>query len=162
MNLATPRTVAIKATPIDTEVKATVIDTEVFIRRPGEVRRARAWIGKVLAPEVASETLDDIRTCLSECVTNAAVHANAGTLVGVIVMWTAPDMVRVEVIDQGNTEQKKPHIPATLQEYASGGRGLNLVATLSSKWGCQKEGDGTGWVVWFQVADQQSCLIESS
>lgn len=114
----------------------------VFPGEIGQVREARSFAGRVLANCPARETL---LTCLSELAANAIEHtaSGAGGVFTVQVAWTRGGVAFVAVTDGGGAGE-----PAVrpLDELAEEGRGLALVAALSSRWGYRETGQGhTVW-----------------
>ncbi len=83
---------------------------------------------------------------MAELASNAVHHAGTPF---VVIVDLEPDRVRVEVADEG------PGRPVYLDAGAdaTSGRGLPVVAALSSGWGWQRtERDGvSGKVVWAEV-----------
>lgn len=96
----------------------------------------RAWAGAALEPD----QLDTATLLGSELVTNAVVHGRGKITLRV---WLRADAVRVEVRDQGGgfTHRRRPEAPL------SGGWGLQMVSTESSRWGVGDECSR----VWFEL-----------
>lgn len=148
-----PRTVSVDA--------VTVLGAETFKRHVSEVARVRHWVAGDVASDLGltGDALDTITLCVSECVTNAVRYGDAGDEIGVIVVRRClddarPSAVRVEVIDSGNTGQDAPHMrSADPHAYGEKGRGLAIVGALTAAWGHQRDRDGSGHVVWFEVQD---------
>jgi anti-sigma regulatory factor (Ser/Thr protein kinase) len=87
---------------------------------------------------------------VSELVTNAVLHGR--TPFTVTVLRTA-DGVRIEVSDRSPL----PPQVRRLSTFASTGRGLRLVAAVSSSWGiAPSAGDGGGKTVWFEPVEEPS------
>lgn len=107
------------------------------------VPRARAFVTSSLADHNPS-AVDDARLVATELVTNAAMHGAPPVVVRVM---ESHDRIRVEVEDSG---QSLPVIPAHSTE-AMTGRGLSLVAAVSSGWGVEP-GSAGGKVVWAELA----------
>lgn len=112
---------------------------------PGAARRAvsRACLIAATGPVCA-----EAATLLtSEVVTNALVHGRGEVRLSV----DARDAVlHVEV---GDDEPRHPHVPAPGElsdPLAEGGRGMRIVALLSSDWGV-RDRSGGGKAVWFEV-----------
>ena len=111
---------------------------------PGEARTlACAW-----AEALGPEELVALELIVSELVTNAVQH---GT--GEVTMVLAPteNGVRVGVHDHGGGVPA----PRVVTARSTGGRGLQLVESLSSDWGVARAGD-LGKTVWAQIAGHQS------
>jgi anti-sigma regulatory factor (Ser/Thr protein kinase) len=115
----------------------------------------RAFVARALAGCPAREAL---LNCVSELAANAIAHtaSGAGGVFTVEVVRPAAGVALVAVTDAGS-----PREPAMRQQpdsgdpwdLAEGGRGLALVAALSSRWGFGDAGagDGTGRVVWAEA-----------
>src|SRR5579884_2987834 len=103
--------------------------------------RARALVAEGFAAQLAARELDIAKLLTSELVTNAVVHGE-----GMITMRADLDERRllVEVIDRGRgfdrSVQGNPLLP-------SGGWGLRLVASESSRWGVREGATH----VWFEI-----------
>ena len=115
-----------------------------FPCEPTSVCQARRFTAGVLG-SVVPDTTDDIILMVSELATNACNHG--ATAFEVRVIPPASDAcVRVEVVDDapGKPVLRKPPPSDTH------GRGLQIVATLSDRWGVtRKEKEKC---VWFSVA----------
>jgi anti-sigma regulatory factor (Ser/Thr protein kinase) len=107
------------------------------------VPAARRFVREALTTDLdASGACDDIVAMVSELATNAVIHARTPYT---IVVSRDGDTVRVGVHD---------HSAATPRRRAYGldattGRGLRLIATMSSDWGIVAQSGGK--VVWFEV-----------
>ena len=95
--------------------------------------------------DVQDDLVDDVELVVSELVTNALLHGAAPV---VLRLSVARDRVRVEVEDSGR------ELPVRMRQdgEAMTGRGLSLVARLSSGWGVEPAG-GRGKVVWAEVSE---------
>ena len=113
----------------------------VFAAEPRSVAQARRRIAERLIG-LPDDSLHVVLLLTSELVTNAVVHG-AGR-VGVQVTW-GNGSVRVAVRDRS---PEWPVVPA-VDRHALGGRGLLLVADLSSDWGVLV--GRTGKTVWFTL-----------
>ncbi|MCU1595331.1 MAG: ATP-binding region ATPase domain protein [Frankiales bacterium] len=83
----------------------------------------------------------------SEVVTNAVEHAGPGP-----VRLSAdgrPDRVRVEVCDDSDVQP----VVRPLDEEATSGRGLSMVAALATTWGVTARHPGKA--VWFELEEQE-------
>jgi anti-sigma regulatory factor (Ser/Thr protein kinase) len=85
-----------------------------------------------------------VELLVSELVTNAVLHARSDVEVR---LSTSDRGLRVDVADSSN---RRP-VMRTRDESAMTGRGLGLVAELSTEWGVDEIVDG-GKSVWFVVA----------
>ncbi|MFI6491890.1 ATP-binding protein [Streptomyces sp. NPDC050564] len=129
-----------------------LIDTEgdcaewTFPAEPGAVRTARAVVrGQLRSWEL--DSLGDIAALLvSELVTNSLRHATGPIGVRLVRPVGVPGALLVEVSDP---------LPDPPRERAAdvddeSGRGLQLVASSSRRWGTRP--GGTGKTVWFELA----------
>jgi serine/threonine-protein kinase RsbW len=113
---------------------------------PGAARRL---VADCLGDRVGSSVLDNAQLLMSELVTNSVRHSGmpAGAELIVCVDLT-PGIVRLDVEDPGRSGTVAPHLP---DSKTGGGFGLNLVQTLSERWGMERVADG-GTRVWAQLA----------
>ena len=106
----------------------------VFPGTPNSVMRARAFVAGELAGCPARDTLV---MCVSELSTNAISHTRSGDggVFTVEVTRPRPGVACVVVTDAGGADE--PCVPSTgfHDDLAEGGRGLALVAALTSRWG---------------------------
>jgi anti-sigma regulatory factor (Ser/Thr protein kinase) len=118
----------------------------VFPGDPARVAEARAFVAAAVAGCPARETL---LTCVSELAANAIAHtaSGAGGVFAVEVRRPADGRAVVAVTDAGGPGE--PSVRET-DELAEGGRGLALVAALSSRWG-HHTAPGGGRTVWAEV-----------
>ncbi|MEU9285275.1 ATP-binding protein [Streptomyces sp. NPDC048275] len=129
-----------------------VIDTEgdwaewTFPAEPGAVRTARAVVrGQLRTWEL--DSLGDVTALLvSELVTNSLRHATGPIGVRLVRPAGVPGALLVEVSDP------LPDLPRERAADADdeSGRGLQLVAGSSRRWGMRP--GGTGKTVWFELA----------
>ena len=129
-----------------------VIDTEgdraewTFPAEPGAVRTARAAVRGQLRGW-GLDSLGDIAALLvSELVTNALRHATGPIGVRLVRPAGLPEVLLVEVSDPVSDP---PRERAARPEDESG-RGLQLVASSSRRWGSRP--GSTGKTVWFELA----------
>jgi signal transduction histidine kinase len=94
-------------------------------------------------PELPAELMQMIVLLASELVSNAVKHAGAAMVA--IRFAVMPDLVRVEVADEGPGFD---HSAAAPDPSGVGGWGLHLVDELSSRWGVS---EGPGARVWFEI-----------
>lgn len=106
-------------------------------------RQARAFADTQLAAWGLEDVSDAVQLIASELVTNA-LHHGGGT--ADISLSRRPGVVRVEVRDNGPGEPRLLDVPADSES----GRGLAIVAQLSSAWGVDHRGDGK--TVWAEIA----------
>ena len=103
---------------------------------PRDVRAsgaARKVVARCLADHVASSVLDNVQLLVSELISNSVRHSGAPEGDDVVVrvhLWR--DVCRLEVQDEGcdGVIAPQPQDPK-----AGSGMGLNLVETLSQRWG---------------------------
>lgn len=104
--------------------------------------KAREWIEE-LGPAVPREVRGDLTLLTHELVTNAVQHSDGDSI------WVAavlgPDVVRVEVCDDGGSFEPKPGKP---KPFDTSGRGLLWVKELSDRWGKERRRVNH---VWFQI-----------
>ncbi|MGO9495220.1 MAG: MEDS domain-containing protein [Solirubrobacteraceae bacterium] len=121
--------------------------TEVSRRFPAESdapRAARGFVGDALRRWGHSGTLlQDSQLVVSELATNAVVHAGSAFSV---VARREGSGVRIAVHDLSRAE---PVVRDTLDVLALSGRGLQLVAHISSEWGV--ETTSAGKAVWAEL-----------
>ncbi len=117
----------------------------VLSPNPSSIRQARRFAADLVAD---ADARDVVVLLVSEQVTNAVLHggphapeATVGLAVAVV-----DDRVRVEVDDAG------ANIPVVVDGALDRltGRGLVLVESLATRWGC--ETSARGKVVWVEVA----------
>ncbi|MEV0593825.1 ATP-binding protein [Nonomuraea cavernae] len=117
---------------------------------PGErwvVPVARRCVGSILLGAGYPEDVDNAQLIVSELVTNALQHTAsgcAGGLVAVDVLGVGGQLARIEVTDDGADTVPRPRLSDDLD---SRGRGLRLVARLSTAWGVRALG-GRQLTVW--------------
>jgi anti-sigma regulatory factor (Ser/Thr protein kinase) len=119
---------------------------------PPSVRVARDWVTGVLR-EIGHDGLaDSARLAVSELVTNAILHAEPPMTVTV---RGTPERPRIEVTDQSLVPPQRRHSERLIdvdddRSWATIGRGLDLVASYSVRWGADISPNGLGKVVWFE------------
>jgi DNA-binding NarL/FixJ family response regulator len=104
---------------------------------------ARRFMEETLRRWSCGDVLDVVNLLVSELVTNAVVHGGSEADVSVVLTPTA---LRVEVADRDE------HVPTpkTAEDgWATSGRGLALVETMSRSWGIDRVPGGK--VIWFEV-----------
>ena len=109
--------------------------------QPMSVPLARSWAeGWLDGHQVPTDRRDVVLLALSELVTNAVRQADAPVHV---TLELVDDGVHVEVFDSGH----RMPVVSTYAPDATGGRGLQLVETVSDAWGVWEElGGKTVWV----------------
>ncbi|MEO6410987.1 MAG: ATP-binding protein [Pedococcus sp.] len=137
----THATRSIEAGPVPSGAKAATYSVAADLRA---VAHARHFVLRTLAAwGVDENTVDTAILCLSELVTNAIIHTDAGCELRVmldrgVLTTTVRDGGSVVVVDPRNV---------TVDPLAVHGRGLQLVDALSTRWG--SELDAVGMTVWF-------------
>lgn len=106
------------------------------------VPAARRFVVDALTDLDAASVSDDVVALVSELATNAVIHARTPYT---IVVSRDGNTVRVGVHDLSAATPRR----RTYGLDATTGRGMRLVASISSDWGVEVE-DG-GKVVWFEV-----------
>jgi anti-sigma regulatory factor (Ser/Thr protein kinase) len=116
-----------------------------FARRPEEVAAARRFVRGGLAR--GSDAWETAQLLVSETVTSSldqSPQGGSGTLeVGYEVVG---HRLRVEVSDDGGPARLRRRIHAV---RSAGGRGLELVRALASRWGVRES--AAGRTIWFEV-----------
>jgi serine/threonine-protein kinase RsbW len=108
---------------------------------------ARAAVTAWMAGHVSQTMLADAQLLVSELVANSVRHADAPADAVVNVRAQArADILRLELEDRGSTGSITRR-PPDLDH--GGGFGLNVVDTLSARWGVNREG---GTRVWAEIA----------
>lgn len=113
---------------------------------PDQVALARRIVKAQIEPEHAlGPRRDDLLLAVSEVVTNALVHGNAGPSLNVLV---GTDGARICVRDAGGTG-----FPGIVRRErdAVGGHGMALVDRLADRWGFIA--DTRGCAVWMEFGD---------
>lgn len=105
------------------------------------VARARRFCRALLADWGASDLEETVSLLVSELVTNVVLHARTPCEV---LVWPS-DALRVEVLDH----DPRPPVRKDHDPEAASGRGLLLLAGLSSRHGADH--DETGKRIWFEV-----------
>ena len=121
------------------------------------VRRVRSFVRTSLEAVGLGDCADDAGLLVSELAANAVLHAR--TPFAVHLRPTLEGGVRVEVHDRSPL----PPVHTAHSTSATSGRGLDLVATMATRWGSHPvteppeaggDGDGQEWTgksVWFEV-----------
>jgi DNA-binding NarL/FixJ family response regulator len=120
---------------------------EVVLELPREltsVRLARRFVAETLRTWKLDQLLDDALLVTSELTANAITHAASACRLRVSLNRAA---LRIDVIDSG-AGTPEPQPPSSTEEH---GRGLHLVAAMTSAWGLDVV-PGDGKVVWAEFA----------
>ncbi|MEJ7718383.1 MAG: ATP-binding protein [Thermoleophilaceae bacterium] len=138
-----------------------------FPAEPSSPREARRALDP-LEKRVEGPMLDDMRLMVTELVTNSVRHADTGGEARVeLNVRVAPDVVRVEVSDEGSgfrperraADRRSAPSPAAYAgperrggeddpDLRVGGWGLYLVESLATRWGVRRE---ERVHVWFEL-----------
>ncbi len=107
-------------------------------------RKAREFVTEMVTEWDLPELLDDALLVVSELAANAITHARSACLLRLSLSDSA---MRIEVIDTGGGTPE-PQPPSWTSEH---GRGLHLVAALTTAWGMEVI-PGEGKLVWAELA----------
>ncbi len=123
---------------------------------PPSVKLARSWVSTVLHEIGRDDLVDAAQLGVSELVTNALIHSEPP--LSVRVRGTV-DHPRIEVVDSSPLPPQRPAVapePDAVDEanLTTFGRGLDLVAMMSRRWGSDLAEDGHGKSVWFEPSGQ--------
>ena len=126
--------------------KVAVRESVTLAGRAERARVARAFVGAVLGP---GHPCGDVAVLLvSEVFGNSVRHSGSGAPgeTVTVAVRAGDGVVRVEVTDRAGpgTPELRP-----AGGNAEGGRGLQLVARLSVRWGWRRRGGRT--VTWFEL-----------
>jgi anti-sigma regulatory factor (Ser/Thr protein kinase) len=113
-----------------------------LLPEPRAAREARGFIAEHLRDNVAEDVASTAVLLTSELVTNVVVHARSPMRLEVDL---DAGRVRVAVVDAATAHP----VPRVSHGGRLTGRGINLVATLSRKWGVEPEPQGKR--VWFEL-----------
>jgi serine/threonine-protein kinase RsbW len=109
---------------------------------------ARTLAAQYLRDRVAAPVLDSALLLLSELVTNSVRHSHTPSAEGVIVrLQVTRATLRLEVEDSGHDGAIATRPP---NQQNGGGFGLNIVQTLSDRWGIERSAH-SGTRVWAQL-----------
>jgi anti-sigma regulatory factor (Ser/Thr protein kinase) len=112
---------------------------------PAAARKALTALNGSL--HLVSETrLRDAQLLVSELVTNAVRHGSRASRKVNMTVYAMPDMMRVEVTDEGEGFDLSG-LPKPSSER-TGGWGLAIVAAVAHRWGVDHE---RGTTVWFEI-----------
>ncbi|MER7204420.1 ATP-binding protein [Streptomyces sp. CB01635] len=115
---------------------------------PGSAAQARKLTRAHLSGwAVCDDTCDAAALVISELVTNAIIHTASSRIV--CELHDSDDRVRIAVRDEG-WAPGEPHPARRVAPEEEHGRGLLLVAAVSTAWGAQETGPGL--LVWAELA----------
>ena len=120
---------------------STIPNVRTFAGVPESVSQARAWAASFLP---GSPAAGDVALLTSELVTNAITHQAGGSIM--VAVSCCLGELRVDVYDTARAWPALVSAPAE----AEAGRGLLLVAALSTSWGVSRT--PTGKAVYFTLA----------
>jgi anti-sigma regulatory factor (Ser/Thr protein kinase) len=117
-----------------------------FARRPEEVAAVRRFVRGGLTR--GSDAWETAQLLVSETVTSSLDQSAPGRGSGTLEVGYAMDgrKLRVEVSDDGGPARLRRRIHAV---RSAGGRGLELVRALASRWGVRESSSGR--TIWFEV-----------
>ena len=115
------------------------------------VRAARHFVRRLLLEAQRSDWIDAAELAISEIATNALLHAHTAFEIRAELR---PEQLRVEVFDTS------PQLPLqrTAGAQSTTGRGLDLVAAVTSEHGVQLKPPGK--VVWFAIRDDSAAALD--
>ncbi len=119
---------------------------------PPSVKLARSWVSKVLEEIGREDLVDSAQLGVSELVTNALIHSRPP--LSVRVRGTV-DHPRIEVVDSSPVPPQRVPVAPEVEDVddlnlTTFGRGLDLVAMMSTRWGSDLAHDGRSKSVWFE------------
>lgn len=121
------------------------MSTHVVAPEPHGVAMARQFVRQTLAEwAIHGDSVDVAVLCVSELVTNAVIHTVAGCEVRLLLQG---GVLTISVRDAGR--DARPPRGTAADPLAVHGRGLQLVAALSARWGSQL--DAVGMTVWCEL-----------
>ena len=137
-----------EALPSDATARSPVGPFEVTLTAaPIAPAAARVAVGAWMAGHVTETMLADAQLIVGELVANSVRHADAPADAVVSVRaQVADDVLRLEVEDRGSSGSIARRAP-DLEN--GGGFGLNVVETLSRRWGVHRD---VGTHVWAELA----------
>lgn len=133
--------------------------SEVFDRSvvlppdPRAPRAARQLVRDTLLEAGRADFVDAAELAVSEVVTNATLHARTDIAVSIAIR---DSQVRVEVRDLSTVLPRQRHYG----EHATTGRGMALVASLSTSCGVTELPAGGGKIVWFVLGAQAERSVD--
>ncbi|MDP3892928.1 ATP-binding protein, partial [Nocardioides sp.] len=117
---------------------------------PRSVAQARRWVVSICRDLGREDLVESAELGVSELVTNALLHGSPPISVRVRGTWDHP---RVEVYDGSATPPVvTQQIPDHDELLPTFGRGLDIVAMVSTAWGATRE--NAGKAVWFLPSEK--------
>jgi anti-sigma regulatory factor (Ser/Thr protein kinase) len=132
------------ATATPRRVRSAAPDVRVAISLPATVAAAadaRRELQRSFGDALDAQELDDLLLVVSELVTNALLHGR-----GNIQLRVGSDGTRVAGT-VGDDGQGFAYDPGGTEPSGDGGRGLNLVSQLTTRWGVRQAASD----VWFEL-----------
>lgn len=119
------------------------VDTLTLQAVPDSVPQARRFIRRCVHALGADGACDDAETLVSELATNAVLHAKTDYT---ITISRTNGTILVRVFDLNSVLPRRRRYGPD----STTGRGILLVADLSTRWGVEAEGSGK--VIWFELS----------
>jgi anti-sigma regulatory factor (Ser/Thr protein kinase) len=115
---------------------------------PNAAARARRMVEGELRGRLPRGVVDDVALLVTELVANGVRHGGAGidSSLHLLLQGRLPGL-HVEVVNPDHRASGAPALRSA-DMAGGGGIGLNLVETLSSRWGVRREPDTA---VWFEL-----------
>jgi len=114
---------------------------------PGAAARARRVVEEELSGRVSRQMVEDVALLVTELVANGVRHGGVGDDSYLHLMLEGQRRgLHVEVSNRTDSSGTPARRPADLS--GGGGIGLNLVESLSSRWGVRR---GAQTSVWFEL-----------
>ena len=119
---------------------------------PPSVRLARSWVSTVLTEIGRDDLVEVAQLGVSELVTNALIHSRPPLSVRILGTVDHP---RIEVVDSSPVPPQRAAVapvPDDVDDFnvTTFGRGLDLVAMMSRRWGSDLRHDRRSKSVWFE------------
>jgi anti-sigma regulatory factor (Ser/Thr protein kinase) len=140
------RAAALRA-PVPTGARAGARNARALALDEHAPADARRMVTVFLNDQVPACVLDNARLVVSELVSNSVRHSGVSDGVVVVDVQLTAGMVRLEVADPGRAGVIGPRSP---DHAGGGGFGLQLVASLSERWGLERVAAG-GTRIWAQL-----------
>jgi anti-sigma regulatory factor (Ser/Thr protein kinase) len=140
---------AVPAGEDDQPARPAILARRTFAGLPNQVTAARRWLAQLIDGYAAA---DEILLACSELAANAVLHSDSGLPRGTFTVRLAinPEYVRVEVLDQGGPwnswREGADELCERQPDTSQRGRGLDIVAAVTSAWGVTGDDEGrTAW-----------------
>jgi len=120
----------------DLDVPPTTVPEWTYVARfeceRPSAARARAFVSCHLIEHRLLRLVDPVRAAVSELAANAIVHARTPFSV---TLSATELLVELRVQDDAGHARVRPPVQRAVPVLSEGGRGLNILATLSHDWG---------------------------